>query len=121
MLIEKGETATFGGGSVKDAPSWLPVYPGATAQAAMTSASNEGKSGSFTISTTDSIEQVANYYESKLKDAGLKIEKNLISSNDKTSGGTISGTSDDKKREATVILSTADTGTSAVITYSDKK
>jgi len=121
MTNEKGETATIGGGAPKDVPSWLPVYPGATAQSAMTSTTNEGRSGGFSVSTKDSIEQVANYYESKLKDAGLTVEKNLMSANDKTTGGTISGNSEDKKRTAAVILSVADTGTQAVITYEEKK
>jgi hypothetical protein len=118
---EKGQTATFGGGAPKDLPSWLPVYPGATAQGSMASTTNEGRSGGFSLNTKDSIEQVASFYESKLKDAGLTVEKNMMSSNDKTSGGTISGNSADKKRTAAVILSTSDTGTQAVITYEDKK
>jgi len=118
---EKGGTATFGGGAPKDLPSWLPLYPGATAQGSMASTTNEGRTGGFSVSTKDSIEQVANYYESKLKDAGLTVEKNMLSSNDKTSGGTISGTSADKKRTAAVILSVVDTGTQAVVTYEEKK
>jgi hypothetical protein len=118
---EKGQTATLGGGSPKDLPSWLPSYPGATAQGAMTSTTNEGRSGGFSVSTTDPIEKVASYYESQLKAAGLTVEKNMMSSNDKTSGGTITGNSADKKRTAAVMLSVADTGTQAVITYEDKK
>jgi hypothetical protein len=118
---EKGQTATIGGGSPKDLPSWLPIYPGATAQGSMASTTNEGRSGGFSVSTKDSIEQVASYYESRLKDAGLTVDKNMLSSNDKTSGGTISGNSADKKRTAAVILSVADTGTQAVITYEEKK
>jgi hypothetical protein len=118
---EKGQTATIGGGSPKDLPSWLPIYPGATAQGSMASTTNEGRTGGFSLNTKDSIEQVASYYESKLKDAGLTVDKNMLSSNDKTSGGTISGNSADKKRTAAVILSAADTGTQAVITYEEKK
>ncbi|MEA2694827.1 MAG: hypothetical protein QOJ16_4214 [Acidobacteriota bacterium] len=118
---EKGQTATIGGGSPKDLPSWLPIYPGATAQGSMASTTNEGRTGGFSLNTKDSIEQVASYYESKLKDAGLTVDKNMLSSNDKTSGGTISGNSADKKRTAAVILSVADTGTQAVITYEEKK
>jgi hypothetical protein len=118
---EKGQTTTLGGGTPENLPSWLPVYPGATSQGAMSSTTNEGRSGGFSVTTKDSIEQVANYYESQFKAAGLKVEKNMISSNDKTSGGTVSGTSDDKKRTAAVILSTADTGTQGMVTYEEKK
>jgi hypothetical protein len=121
MTDEKGQTATFGGGAPKDLPSWLPVYPGATAQGSMSSTTNEGRSGGFSVNTKDSLEQVASFYESKLKDAGLTVEKNMLSSNDKVSGGTISGSTGDKKRNAAVILSTADTGTQAIITYEEKK
>jgi hypothetical protein len=87
----------------------------------MTNNNNEGRSGGFSLSTKDSIEQVATYYESQFKSAGLKVEKNMISSNDKTSGGTVTGTSDDKKRTAAIILSTADNGTQAMVTYEEKK
>ncbi|HEV7517506.1 MAG TPA: hypothetical protein VGR07_14490 [Thermoanaerobaculia bacterium] len=118
---EKGQTATIGGGSPQDLPSWLPVYPGATAQGSMASTTNEGRSGGFSVSTKDSIEQVASFYESKLKAAGLTVDKNMVSSNDKVSGGTISGNSEDKKRTAAVLLSVADPGTQAVITYEEKK
>jgi hypothetical protein len=118
---EKGETATLGGGTPKDLPTWLPIYPGATAQGSMASTTNEGRSGGFSVTTKDSIDQVANFYESKLKDAGLTVEKNIMSANDKTSGGTISGNSEDKKRTAAVLLSVADNGTTAVITYEEKK
>jgi hypothetical protein len=118
---EKGQTATIGGGSPKDMPSWLPIYPGATAQGSMASTTNEGRSGGFSVSTKDSVEQVASYYEAQFKAAGLTVEKNLVSSNDKTSGGTVSGNSADKKRSAAVIFSVSDTGTQAMITYEEKK
>jgi hypothetical protein len=118
---EKGQTATFGGGGPQNLPSWLPVYPGAASQNALASTTNEGRSGGFTLTTKDTIEQVANYYETQLKAAGLKVEKNMMSANDKTSGGTVSGSSDDKKRTAAVILSTSDAGTQAMVSYEEKK
>jgi hypothetical protein len=119
---EKGQTATFGGSAApKDLPSWLPVYPGATSQGAMASTTNDGRAGGFSLTTKDSLEQVASYYESQFKDKGLTVEKNMLSSNDKTSGGTITGTSADKKHNSAVILSVAsDGGTQAVVTYEEK-
>ncbi|HZF10873.1 MAG TPA: hypothetical protein VFE33_18955 [Thermoanaerobaculia bacterium] len=118
---EKGQTATFGGGTPQNLPSWLPTYPGATAQVATTATTNEGRSGGFSISTKDSVEKVANYYEAQFKAAGLTVEKQMMSSNDKTSGGTVSGHSDDKKRTAAVILSMDDNGTQGIISYEEKK
>jgi len=117
---EKGQTATFGGGTPQNLPSWLPTYPGATAQGMMATTNAEGRAGGFSVTTKDSIDKVASFYETQLKAAGLKVEKNMLSSNDKVSGGTISGTSDDKKRTAGIFLSTTDSGTQAAVTYEEK-
>ena len=46
----------------------------------------------------------------------------MLSSNDKTTGGSITGTSADKKRTSAVMFSVAnDGGTQAVVTYEEKK
>ena len=88
----------------------------------MTSTTNDGRTGGFSLTTKDSLDQVASYFESQFKSNGLTVEKNMLSSNDKVSGGTITGTSADKKRTSAVILSAADGGgTQAMVTYEEKK
>ena len=120
---EKGETSTmnFGGTSApQNLPSWLPVYPGGAVQGTFDTTSPEGRSAAFTVTTTDPVSKVLDFYEAQLKSAGLKVDKSTFSSNGQD-GGTVSGKSDDEKRQASVLIGTADGKTSATITFQEKK
>lgn len=119
---EKGEKATFGGstGAPKDLPDWVPVYPHGSAQASFSANTNEGKSSTFVVSTKDPVEQVVGFFESKLKEAGLKVTKSTFGANGELSGGTVSGESDDNKRSVQVIVSSSDEGTQATVAYTEK-
>jgi hypothetical protein len=121
---EKGEVATFGAteGGPKNLPSWVPVYSGGTVQGTMDSTTGEGRTVIFTVATQDSLDTVASFYENKLKEAGFKVDKTTMSSNDQASTTMLSGKSDDGKREMGVMVSnTPDQGTQAVVTVQDKK
>lgn len=119
---EKGETSTMnvGAGSPQNLPSWLPVYPGGTVQGTFDTTSAEGRSAAFTVTTTDPVSKVMDFYETQFKSAGLKVDKSTFSSNGQE-GGTVSGKSDDEKRQASVLLGTADGKTSATVTFQEKK
>ncbi len=120
---EKGETSTmnFGGISApQNLPSWLPVYPGGAVQGTFDTTSPEGRSAAFTVTTTDPVSKVLDFYEAQLKSAGLKVDKSTFSSNGQD-GGTVSGKSDDEKRQASVLIGTADGKTSATVTFQEKK
>jgi len=120
---EKGQksTTTFGGaGAPQNLPSWLPVYPGATVQGTYDTTNAEGRTAAFTVSTKDDSNKVIDYYESQLKSAGLPAEKSTYTTNG-TTGGTVTGKSADGKREASVIVSSSEGNTQAVITFTEKK
>jgi hypothetical protein len=119
---DKGQVTTFnaGNGTPQNLPSWLPVYPGGTVQGTYDTTNNEGRSAAFTVATKDSTDKVLEYYESQLKSAGLKTEKSTFSTAGQN-GGTVTGKSDDAKREASVIISTNTSGTQAVVTFNEKK
>jgi hypothetical protein len=119
---EKGETSTvhIGGGAPQNLPSWLPVYPSGTVQGMSDATDAEGRSAAFTVTTTDPVSKVMDFYEAQLKSAGLKVDKSTFSSNGQD-GGTVSGKSDDEKRQVTVLLGTADGKTSATVTFREKK
>lgn len=120
---EKGQksTTTFGGaGAPANLPSWLPVYPGGTVQGTYDTTNAEGRTAAFTVSTKDDSTKVIDYYESQLKGAGLPAEKSTYTTNG-TTGGTVTGKSADGKREASVIVSSSEGNTQAVITFSEKK
>jgi hypothetical protein len=119
---EKGQVSTFnaGAGTPQNLPSWLPAYPGATIQGTLDTTNNEGRSATFTVSTKDDPAKVLDYYESQLKSAGLKVEKSTTTANGQT-GGTVSGKSDDGKREASVLVSSGTEGTQALVSFTEKK
>ena len=120
---EKGQksTTTFGGsGAPQNLPSWLPVYPGGTVQGTYDTTNAEGRTAAFTVSTPDASSKVIDYYESQLKGAGLPAEKSTYTANGQT-GGTVTGKSADGKREASVMVSSSNGSTQAVITFSEKK
>jgi uncharacterized protein YfiM (DUF2279 family) len=114
-------TATFGGGPGGPAnlPSWVPTYPNGTVQGTFDSTSPEGRSAAFTVTTSDPIAAVLEFYESQLEGAGLSVQKSTFDSAG-TSGGTVSGTSADDKRTVGVMVSTADGQTSAVVSFTEK-
>jgi hypothetical protein len=118
---DKGEVSTFnGGGTPQNLPSWLPVYPGGAVQGTFDTTSAEGRSAAFTVTTTDAVSKVMDFYETQFKGAGLKVDKSTFSSNGQD-GGTLSAKSDDDKRQASVLLGTADGKTSATVTFQEKK
>jgi hypothetical protein len=119
---EKGQVSTFnaGAGTPQNLPSWLPAYPGAAVQGALDTTNSEGRSATFTVTTKDDQTRVLDYYESQLKSAGLKTEKTTATANGQT-GGTVSGKSDDGKREASVLVSSGTEGTQALVSFTEKK
>lgn len=118
---EKGETSTFGAGLRQDLPSWLPTYPGGSVQGSYDTNTAEGRSAAFTVTTKDSVTQVLDYYEAQLKEAGFKVDKSSYSANGQIAGGSVTATTEDQKRTASMMVAPSAEGTSAVVTFQEKK
>jgi hypothetical protein len=120
---EKGQTSTYGAtAGTGDVPSWVPTYPGGQAQGAFNANTPEGKAGTFSVSTGDPVDQVMEFYEVELKEAGFNVSTTNTSSSDGNTGGTVTGTTEDEKRTIGVLVSTGDQGGSqAMITYGEKQ
>lgn len=122
MTNEKGEQATFttGQGAPQNLPSWVPTYSGGDVQGSYDATTAEGRSAMFTVTTTDSVDQVAGFYQSQLEGSGFKVEKTSF----ETSGQktiSLAATGSDEKRSATVIVSTSEGKTQAVVNFNEKK
>jgi hypothetical protein len=119
---DDGEVATMemgGGGKV---PSWVPTYPGATAQGNMTArggdADGMGEGGVVTYSTSDSPAQVLAFYRDKMKDMGMKLDMNETSGQ----GGMLTAADEANHRALHVIVgSGSNDGTSIVVTFGRKR
>lgn len=120
---EKGEVATLqaGAGAPQNLPSWLPVYPGGTVQGTLDTKAGESRTVAFTVQTTDPPDEVLSFYESRLKEAGLKVDKLTVAANDQETGGTLTGSSESPKRDVTVLVSSSGGQTQAIITVQEKK
>lgn len=119
---EKGQVSTFsaGNGSPQNLPSWLPAYPGGTVQGTYDSTNPEGRSAAFTVTTKDDVNKVLDYYESQLKGAGMTAEKNTYNASGQA-GGSVTGKSADDKHQVSVIVSSSNGDTQAVVTFQEKK
>jgi len=88
-------------------------------QGTLDSTSNGARSLAFTVSSSDGADKLMEFYASQLEAAGLKVEKTTYSAGG-GSGGTVTGKSDDGKRTMTVMISSGDSGASAIVTVEEK-
>lgn len=119
---DKGEQAVFNAGTdaPKNLPSWLPAYANGTVEGAYDATTAEGRNAMFTMKTSDSIDQVAEFYESKLKGAGLKVERSSYETNGQKAI-TLVGTSEDSKKTATVAVTNAEGTTQAMVNFAEQQ
>lgn len=121
MTGADGSEVTWGGGQApKDLPDWVPLYPGSTAQGTMDATTPQGRSAMFSLSTDDSVDEVIEFYESKLKEAGLQVDKNTMEVNGQRSAILV-GKSGDDKQTVSATIGQQDGKTTATITFEDKK
>ena len=113
---DKGKM-TFGAADMSALPSWVIAYPGARTDGVSTLESNGEKSGTFTIHTADSAEQVLAYYAQKLEGSGFKVEKTNVSGNN-AAGGSVTGTAE--KRSLSVIVSNQEGETQGLVAFTEK-
>jgi hypothetical protein len=120
---EKGQeqVSTFGATGAQNLPSWVPQYPGGTVTGGFDNTNPEGRTATFAVTTKDPVEKVVDWYESQLKAAGLKVEKNVMATNGATVGGSVTAKSDDEKRTVNLIITASGGQTQAAVTFEDKK
>ncbi|HEX7182424.1 MAG TPA: hypothetical protein VF756_11315 [Thermoanaerobaculia bacterium] len=119
---EKGQESVYQatGGAPQDLPSWVPTYPGGTAQSAFDAKTAEGHSAAFTVTTQDSVQQVLDFYKEKLEAEGFKVEKSSYETDGKMAGGVVIGVTEDQKREVNINVATSEQGTQAMVSFNDK-
>lgn len=118
---EKGEEAVFGAtaGAPKDLPSWLPVYTGGTVEGAYNATTAEERSAMFTVTTSDSVDQVAAFYKSQFEAAGLKVEQSSFEGNGQKTTMLV-GKDEGEKRNVNVTIAPGDGKTQAVVSFNEK-
>jgi hypothetical protein len=121
---DNGVTAQSADGTVKlgsavgnNAPSWVPVYPGASTEGFMSTTTAEGAQNTFTFKSRDSASKIISYFSDALKTSGFTIS--MTTTTDQ--GGMVQAADDSKKRTVSVIVGTSGDGTETAITAIEKK
>ncbi len=112
-------TVKLGSGAPANLPEWLPSYPGATIRGNYSADGKDGRSGSFSFTTNDSIDDVAAFYQRALEEAGLKIRTNLTQQSEEPSR-TLVADDANKKRTAVVNAVSGKDGVTVNVTYAIK-
>ncbi|HLE85891.1 MAG TPA: hypothetical protein VJG13_16250, partial [Thermoanaerobaculia bacterium] len=113
--------ATFqvGAGGEDQVPAWVPRYEGVEVQGTFHSESEGEIAGGFNFETSDSVEEVMDFYAGAFAGEGLRESgRNTYQSGD-TRGGTLTGEGDG--RNVGLMISAEGGKTTVVVTYNEKQ
>jgi len=113
LLSMKTKDGSYTVGGKWNPPDWVPAYPGAAVQAAAGGQDSTGASGMGFFSTSDSLEQVLDYYENELKSNGMEVTR--------SGAGALTAQDAAGKRSLSVQYAASPGGNKVSITYSSKK
>ena len=113
-----GSVASFGGAT--ELPSWVPAYPGSTAEGVYSAEDATQKGGTFGLTTGDSVNDVFAYYKQQLEGAGFKVTESKYSGTG-GEGGMVVGESADGSRTVTFTLAAESGKTRVAGVFSEKK
>ena len=66
---------TFGNAKGEATPDWVPAYPGAKTVASSREKTEDGFTGTLSLQTADSAQDVTGYYEKELKAKGFSVNR----------------------------------------------
>jgi hypothetical protein len=117
---DKG-TMRMGAGSKADLPDWLPAYRGAESAGVFSLSGEDSNAGSCTFKTSDSVENVASFYENALKQAGFTVQKTTTQVPGKGSFIMLMAEDSSNRRTANVTAAKSEEGTTITMTFETKK
>jgi hypothetical protein len=101
-------------------PGWLPAYPNVENSGVFGFNGNQGRSGSFSFKSKDSVETVAAFYEKALKDAGFEIQKSLNQIPGRGAIAIVSASDSKTQRTANLTAAHTDEGTTINLAFEVK-
>ena len=113
-----GSTASFGGAA--QLPEGVPAYPGSTPEGVYAAEDDTQKSGTFGLTTNDSVNDVFAFYKEQLEGAGFKVSENKYSAGG-GEGGMVVGESTDGQRTVTFTIGAESGQTRVAGVFSEKK
>lgn len=109
---------TFGAGTDNDLPEWVPSYPGASVTGNFSGNSGNSLGGTVTLETSDSAQDVFDFYRSQLEAGGYKISTQSFSAGEQSTK-IVTGNLDDPKRTFTATVTSNDGKTGVLLAYSE--
>ena len=110
------DTMRVGSSDMDNLPDWVPVFPGGTTTGTYSATTPDGVSGSFQLTSSESVDDVLAFYVEQFEDDEWSVQKTEYSGPDGKGGQVIASMED---RTVMVILSTSEEGTQAMVNYSD--
>ena len=120
VFKEEGEVKVGSDQGAGKTPDWAPAYPGASVEGNVSMQGGEGESGGFHFTTKDPADKVIAFYETALKNAGMKVASNSTREGGAVSGGMVMGEDQEKKRNVMVTIGAGDQGTAVNVVFSTK-
>ncbi|HLF57871.1 MAG TPA: hypothetical protein VI942_13610 [Thermoanaerobaculia bacterium] len=117
IRIESGKEKMVLGADVESIPGWIPAYPGGRAESFSSLESNGERSGTFTLHTSDAVDNVLAHFERELRGAGFEVEKSTMNS-PTARGGNLTARSGG--RTLNITLFTQEGETQGLVAYSEK-
>ena len=115
---DNGRRASMEFGAAGKPPSWVPDYPGShPAYSIRGSAEGGDEGGNFTFTTDDSPSRVMDFYQDKIKEAGMETKVTSTTGE----GGMIVASRDSDDRTLTVVVARNSGSTTVNVTYSRKR
>ena len=112
------ETMRVGSSDMDSLPDWVPVFPGGTTTGTYSATTPDGVSGSFQLTSSESVDDVLAFYVEQFEDDEWSVQKTEYSGPDGKGGQVIASVED---RTVMVILSTSEEGTQAMVNYNDSQ
>ena len=112
------ETMRVGSSDMDSLPGWVPVFPGGTTTGTYSATTPDGVSGSFQLTSSESVDDVLAFYVEQFEDDEWRVQKTEYSGPDGKGGQVIASMED---RTVMVILSTSEEGTQAMVNYTDSQ
>ena len=116
----KSSEGTFeiGAAASGKVPGWVPAYPGAAPEAVMSGETPEGRGGTVTFTTSDSVTKVMEFYTGALKRDGFEV--NSMQHGGAEAGAMVTGETPGGKRNVVIMIGTGKPGTTAAVSFSEK-
>lgn len=117
VTTDEGETTWGSASSTSEPPKWVPRYPGAARGTLTFTSESAGEiAGIWSMETADEVDQVSDFYQSRLEDDGFAVEVQTISG-PQGSLAIITAKDDSQNRSVQLTISTDGEKTMAALQY----